>query len=151
MPKNEEDARSPSSPAQEEPSSDVVPLLDEEDAISEQLEACLKHIFAKYCTPRPIASATGAGPALLSPPEGAFLSPEGLDSWARDTNGEPFTEETKEELLEFMDVTDDGALTFKGFMQVYQLQTENDAEETWKDLAAHGFDRSLRLTVDPPL
>ena len=94
-----------------------------------------------------------------------------------------------------MDVTDDGALTwvtppnlftvflksctktnargrsrsFKGFMQVYQLQTENDAEETWKDLvchllghlaefmkpvspqAAHGFDRSLRLTVDPPL
>ena len=23
---------------------------------------------------------------------------------------------------------------FKGFMQVYQLQTENDEEETWRDL-----------------
>ena len=24
--------------------------------------------------------------------------------------------------------------SFKGFMQVYQLQTENDEEETWRDL-----------------
>jgi len=48
---------------------------------------------------------------LLEPPEGAFMSPEGLDYWARDTNGAPFSEETKEELREFLDVTDDGALT----------------------------------------
>ena len=51
-----------------------------------------------------------------------------------------------------MDVTDTGCLTlviaapdvdrylltvehrFKGFLQVYQLQTENDEEETWRDL-----------------
>ena len=25
---------------------------------------------------------------------------------------------------------------FKGFLQIYQLQTENDEEETWKDLAS---------------
>lgn len=25
---------------------------------------------------------------------------------------------------------------FKGFMQVYQLQTENDEEETWRDLVS---------------
>lgn len=24
--------------------------------------------------------------------------------------------------------------SFKGFMQIYQLQTENDEEETWRDL-----------------
>ena len=54
--------------------------------------------------------------------------------------------------MEFMDVTDTGCLTlvtlvlrihrrlliigyrFKGFLQVYQLQTENDEEETWRDL-----------------
>lgn len=50
---------------------------------------------------------------------------------------------------------------FKGFLQIYQLQTENDEEETWRDLvsavamsqsrgsdqtqSSHGFDRSLQL------
>ena len=50
-------------------------------------------------------------------------------------------------------------------MQVYQLQTENDEEETWRDLvcfaldyarkpiscarykSSHGFDRTLRLVA----
>ena len=80
------------------------------------------------------------------------MSSEGLDEWATDTNGTPFSEDTKKELMEFMDVTDTGCLTsviaiswvdrclstidhrFKGFLQVYQLQTENDEEETWRDL-----------------
>ncbi|CCM02346.1 uncharacterized protein FIBRA_04441 [Fibroporia radiculosa] len=122
-----------------------VQLLDAEGAISIQLESCLKHIFAKYCTPRPVPAQKGAG--LLSPPEGAYLAPEGLDAWARDTNGAPFDDATKEELMEFLDVTEDGNLTFKGFMQVYQLQTENDEEETWRDLSNHGFDRTLRLVA----
>lgn len=69
----------------------------------------MKHIFAKYCTPKP--SPSERSDAFLEPPEGAFLSPEGLDAWARDTNGSPFDDATKEELLEFMDVTDDGGLT----------------------------------------
>nr|VWO98744.1 Asparagine synthase (Glutamine-hydrolyzing) [Ganoderma boninense] len=121
-----------------------VQLLDDDGAISIQLESCLKHIFAKYCTPKASAQKHGD---FLEPPEGAFLAPDGLDSWAQDTNGTPFDEATKEELLEFMDVTDDGGLTFKGFMQVYQLQTENDEEETWRDLSAHGFDRTLHLVA----
>lgn len=48
---------------------------------------------------------------VLTPPDGAYLTAEGLDAWARDTNGAPFTEETKQELVEFLDVTDDGCLT----------------------------------------
>jgi hypothetical protein len=32
-----------------------------------------------------------------------------------------FSQETKDELVEFMDVNDAGELTFKGFMQVYQV------------------------------
>ncbi|KIJ16803.1 hypothetical protein PAXINDRAFT_112904 [Paxillus involutus ATCC 200175] len=121
-------------------------LLDDDGAISQKLEACLKHIFTKYCRPPPPAmSRKSLGLSLLSPPEGAYLTPEGLDEWARDTNGAPFTQETKDELIEFLDVTDDGGLTLKGFMQIYQLQTENDEEETWRDLSNHGFDRTLIL------
>ncbi|TFK29856.1 hypothetical protein FA15DRAFT_663138 [Coprinopsis marcescibilis] len=120
-----------------------VQLLDAEGGVSEQLEACLKHIFSKYCTP-PVQK-DGRSSALLMPPPDAYLSDEGLDEWARDTNGAPFSEETKEELVDFLDCTDDGCLTLKGFVQIYQLQTENDEEETWRDLSSHGFDRSLQL------
>lgn len=59
-----------------------------------------KDIFSKYCTPAP-------GHAL----DAAFLTEEGLDRWAQDTNGAPFTQETKEELRQFMDVTEEGHLT----------------------------------------
>ncbi|KAI9570491.1 hypothetical protein HD554DRAFT_335566 [Boletus coccyginus] len=116
-------------------------LLDDDGAISQKLEACLKHVFTKYCTAAPPA----VSHQLLAPPEGAYLTQEGLDAWARDTNGAPFSQETKNELVEFLDVTDDGGLTLKGFMQIYQLQTENDEEETWRDLSNHGFDRTLTL------
>ncbi|KAL1745607.1 hypothetical protein HDZ31DRAFT_36031 [Schizophyllum fasciatum] len=122
-----------------------VQLLDSEGSISPQLEACLQHIFAKYCTPQAQHSAVRARKSLLTPPDGAYLSPAGLDAWAKDTNGAPFPQETKDELIEFLDVTPDGGLTFKGFLQIYQLQTENDEEETWRDLANHGFDRTLSL------
>lgn len=71
-----------------------------------QLEACLAHIFSKYCTPRPQKR-----PGLLAPPSGACLTSQGLDEWAKDTNGAPFDEESKEELLMFMDCTEEGGLT----------------------------------------
>lgn len=51
------------------------------------------------------------GLPLLTPPGGAYLTQQGLDAWARDTNGAPFSQETKDELVEFLDVTDDGGLT----------------------------------------
>lgn len=74
-----------------------------------QLESCLKHIFAKYCTPPPPPAEKRL--ELLTPPADAYLSSEGLDAWARDTNGAPFDDATKEELIEFLDVTEDGGLT----------------------------------------
>lgn len=104
---------------------------------------------------------TGEG-TLLTPPPDAYFTKEALDEWARDTNGAPFSQETKEELQEFMDVTEDGCLTcvafsfelelgeftfrsFKGFLQIYQLQTENDEEETWRDLVSRS--QLVRLLV----
>ncbi|KAF8902054.1 hypothetical protein CPB84DRAFT_1961730 [Gymnopilus junonius] len=120
-------------------------LLDNEGNISEKLESCLKHIFAKYCSPPLQLSSDDSDYTLLSPPPDAYLTEEGLQKWALDTNGTPFSEETKEEVIESFDVTDNGELTFMGFFQLYQLQTENDEEETWKDLQKHGFDRNLNL------
>jgi len=122
-------------------------LLTSDGSISDEFERCLKHVFAKYCAPQPPAGTNGKGGIFLTPPEGAYLSSKGLDAWATDTNGTPFSDDTKEELMEFLDVTDTGCLTFKGFLQVYQLQTENDEEETWRDLSKHGFDRNLRLVA----
>jgi hypothetical protein len=81
------------------------------------------------------------------------MSPQSLDKWAIDTNGSPLPDEQKEEIGEYMDVNDEGNLTsvfpkflkttslapripsrFKGFTQIYQLQTVNDESETWRDL-----------------
>jgi len=122
-------------------------LLDDEGGITNKLEICLKHIFAKYCTP-PVQRPSGENtPLLLIPPPNAYLSEDDLQRWAVDTNGEPFSEETREEVVESFDVTDDGNLTFKGFLQLYQLQTENDEAETWKDLRKHNFDEELNLVT----
>ncbi|KZV90406.1 hypothetical protein EXIGLDRAFT_770824 [Exidia glandulosa HHB12029] len=113
-------------------------LLDAEGNMSEQFEACLAHIFSKYCTPPP--GATGGRLA-----EDAVMDGAALDKWACDTNGAPFGQETKDEMREYLDVNERGDLTYKGFIQIYALQTENDEEETWRDLSSHGFDRNLQL------
>jgi len=120
-----------------------VQLLDESGALSAKLETVLGHIFSKYLEPpfKPLRGPNG----LMAPPSNAFLSPAGLDRYASDTNGAPFSEETKQELKEMLEVNEDGNLTLEGFYQVYQLQTSNDEEETWRDLSAHGFDRDLNM------
>jgi len=127
-------------------------LLDSEGAITPKFERVLGHIFAKFATPPESSSSSTTNvprlddtrEELLQPLEGSFLSSEGLDRYAVTTNGHPFTDDTKEELT-FLDTTEDGHLTFEGFLQMYQLQTENDEEETWRDLSTHGFDRNLNL------
>jgi len=123
-----------------------VSLVDDDGEITDQLEGCLKHIFAKYCYP-PVERNADSVNVLLSPPPNAYLTEEALEKWALETNGEPISQETKVEIMEFFDLNDDGNLIFKGFLQLYQLQTENDEEETWKDLKKHGFDKKLNLVV----
>jgi hypothetical protein len=49
------------------------------------------------------------------------------------------TDETFEEIETYFEMID-SRLSFKGFMQLYQLQAENDEEETSKDLEAWGYD-----------
>lgn len=72
------------------------------------------HIFSKYCSPPPVSPqphAKGHATLLIAPSNGV-LTPFGLDKWAKDTNGSSFSDETKEELKMFMDVNDDGNLTY---------------------------------------
>ncbi len=73
-----------------------------------QLERCLKHIFANYCTLQQENDTDG----YLTPSPDAYLTQEGLDKWAVDTNGEVFSDETKEEIIEFFDTTGEGNLTY---------------------------------------
>jgi len=74
----------------------------------------LKHIFSKYCYP-PVQKPSEKSESFvfLTPSPNAYLTAEGLDKWAYETNGTPFTKETKDELIEFLDVTDDGDLTYE--------------------------------------
>jgi len=120
-----------------------VQLLDQDGALSSRFEACLGHIFAKYIEPPFVAQPRGDG--LMHPPENSYLTSGGLDKYATETNGQPFSQETKQELREMLDVDDKGRLTLEGFYQIYQLQTENDEEESWRDLSTHGFDRQLQF------
>ncbi|KAF9975740.1 hypothetical protein BGZ73_000490 [Actinomortierella ambigua] len=110
----------------------VVPpnLLDEEDCLTVEAEDALLEIFDRYDLDK----------------DGA-LNDEELDSFARDTNGDVFDEDTRAEITGFLDTNDKGHLTRKGFLQMYNLQTPNDPEETWKDLQKHGYDANLKLVA----
>ncbi|KAK0549429.1 hypothetical protein OC845_003134 [Tilletia horrida] len=95
---------------------------------------------------QPASSSSSSLPVLgSSPAEGAVLSDAALDRFAFETNGAPFGAESKAEILEFLDVDEQGRLTFEGFLSMYSLQTENDEDETWRDLTTHGFDNNLEL------
>ncbi|KAG0302225.1 hypothetical protein BGZ98_007683, partial [Dissophora globulifera] len=58
-----------------------------------------------------------------------------------------FDEDTRAEITEFLDLDESGQLTLKGFLQMYNLQTSSEPEETWKDLQKHGYDTKLKLVA----
>ncbi|KZT60416.1 hypothetical protein CALCODRAFT_480711 [Calocera cornea HHB12733] len=132
-----------------------VQLLDNDGDLTPELETCLAYIFSKYCSPAPTSTPLVwlrvSGPDRPRPPsldwipKNAFMSDKALDQWATDTNGSPMSNDMKEEIKDSIDTNDDGYLTFAGLLQIYQLQTSMDEEETWRDLASHGFDRNLEL------
>ncbi|GAA5983423.1 hypothetical protein JCM5350_007645 [Sporobolomyces pararoseus] len=114
-------------------------LLDSEGAISDQLYEVLEEVFARY-SKAPV-KAKGENDEKV-------CGRSGLNAFAMDTNGQEMSDETYNEIVEYLDVTQEGELTIKGFVQLYQLQTENDALETEKDLRAWGYDPTT-LKLDP--
>lgn len=79
-----------------------------------------------------------------------MLTEADLDAFSTVTNGEALPQESKAEIREFLDTDKDGHLTLRGFIEMYHLQSDNEPEETWKDLGKLGFDNSLEYKGDDP-
>lgn len=77
-----------------------------------------------------------------------MLTEDDLDAFAMATNGEVLSSESKEEIKEYLDTDDNGNLTFRGFCEMFHLQSDNEAEETWRDLSKLGFDHQLKHVDD---
>ncbi|CAM0140742.1 hypothetical protein VKS41_008010 [Umbelopsis sp. WA50703] len=105
-----------------------VQLLDEEENFTPRFEQVLEEIFKRFDKGN----------------KGSWTTEE-INEFATQTNGKPFDKETLEEIETFFEVTEGGNLTTNGFMQMYHLQTQNDPEETWKDLKTYGYDDNLNL------
>ncbi|KAI8579664.1 hypothetical protein K450DRAFT_240923 [Umbelopsis ramanniana AG] len=107
---------------------DPVQLLDDEDNFAPRFEQVLEEIFKRFDKSN----------------KGSWTRDE-INEFATQTNGKPFDKDTLEEIETFFEVTEEGNLTTNGFMQMYHLQTQNDPEETWKDLKTYGYDDNLDL------
>ncbi|KAI9341502.1 hypothetical protein BDR26DRAFT_802294, partial [Obelidium mucronatum] len=68
-----------------------------------------------------------------------------LERFAIATNGEKFEEEAIDELKKSFNCNAEGNLTRAGFLEMYQLQTLSDPNETWRDLIKHGYSINVRL------
>ena len=102
------------------------PLLDNGD-LSHKLQAALEAIFVQF-------DADGDG----------ALNTEELQAFARACNdGDGFQHDEMVEIKNIFDVTEGGALTCKGFLQMYHTQTVARPQDTWRDLRALGFDTQL--------
>ncbi|KAI9216260.1 hypothetical protein BC828DRAFT_332435, partial [Blastocladiella britannica] len=104
-------------------------LLDDDDMFTPAFESALKEIFARF-------DADGDG----------YLSLDELHAFARTTNDADFDQDTLDQLSEFFaEPTKKPALMVaeEGFLDMYHLQTQNDEDETWKDLGRLGYDFEL--------
>ena len=66
-----------------------------------------------------------------------------MDAFSTVTNGAALPQESKNEIREFLDTDKEGNLTLRGFIEMYHLQSDNEPEETWKDLDKLGFGDNL--------
>ncbi|BGO89354.1 hypothetical protein NBRC10512_001761 [Rhodotorula toruloides] len=114
-------------------------LLTEEGELSDKLYDILHEVFLQFAK----LPETESAAKLKDEKEKvklATLGREEINAFSRATNGKDLPDEQWTEIVEYLDVNDAGELTFKGFTELYSLQTENDEAETVKDLKAWGYD-----------
>ncbi|KIS71812.1 uncharacterized protein UMAG_10955 [Mycosarcoma maydis] len=131
------------------PAADKAPLLDEEGDLTPKFEAALIRVFARFSTSykkrHAEVRASGSEPSASIPrPDGSdVLTEADLDAFSTVTNGAALPQESKNEIREFLDTDKEGNLTLRGFIEMYHLQSDNEPEETWKDLDKLGFGDNL--------
>ncbi|ORZ36515.1 hypothetical protein BCR44DRAFT_1432047 [Catenaria anguillulae PL171] len=94
-------------------------------------EAALKSIFARF-----------------DKDKDGYLSKAELQAFAVATNDKEFDEDTLEEIgTYFADESKQPELMMavEGFLDMYHLQSQNDEDETWKDLTRLGYGPDLKL------
>ncbi|CBQ67645.1 conserved hypothetical protein [Sporisorium reilianum SRZ2] len=129
--------------------SEQAPLLDEEGDLTPKFEAALIRVFARFSASyqkrHPDVHASGSKPTASLPRPDAkdVLTEADLDAFSTVTNGAALPQESKDEIREFLDTDEEGNLTLRGFIEMYHLQSDNEPEETWKDLGKLGFDDGL--------
>ncbi|KAJ9476933.1 hypothetical protein PHBOTO_000598 [Pseudozyma hubeiensis] len=125
------------------------PLLDEEGDLTPKFETALIRIFARFSTsykkshPEVIAFGNKSSTSIPRPNSSDVLTEADLDAFSTVTNGSALPQESKDEIREFLDTDKDGHLTLRGFIEMYHLQSDNEPEETWKDLGKLGFGDDL--------
>ncbi|KAL0075842.1 hypothetical protein J3Q64DRAFT_1774428 [Phycomyces blakesleeanus] len=70
-----------------------------------------------------------------------------IQDFAEATNGRPFDDSVIDEITESFDVDEKDQLTYKGFYQMYHIQTLSEPEETLNDFKKHGYDNNLELVT----
>jgi hypothetical protein len=73
------------------------------------------------------------------------LNPAELKACFLGCNGEAPNATSLKELRNTFHHNDKGHFTLVGFLDMYNLQTNSDEDETWKDLRKHGYDDQLLL------
>ncbi|GAA5833804.1 hypothetical protein JCM11251_005970 [Rhodosporidiobolus azoricus] len=113
-------------------------LISEDGELSDAFYAVLKQVFIKHSKQQRGLTAKEA--EVLGYSDEAVMGRPELDAFAQATNGQDLSDDSYKEIVEYLDVTDKQELTFKGFTQLYTLQTQNDHAETVHDLEAWGYD-----------
>lgn len=98
-------------------------FFDDEDAFLEPVSKALTEIFEKF-----------------DHDKDGLLNEKELQQFVMATNGQKLDERSLQEIRENFHVDDQNRLTKRGFLEMYQLQTLSEPEETWKDLQKHGYD-----------
>ena len=99
------------------------------DWLDPQLERVLLEVFAKFD----------------ADDDGALNEAE-LQTFAAACNdGEELGEDELQQISDYFEVSDDGALTKAGFFQMVYMQTTSRPQDTWNDLKALGYDETLAL------
>ncbi|KWU44998.1 hypothetical protein RHOSPDRAFT_33539 [Rhodotorula sp. JG-1b] len=118
-------------------------LLTEEGELSDKFYEILQTVFLKHAKfPESVADEQDP----LKRAKAGSMGRTEMNAFAKATNGSDLPNDQWEELTTYLDVNDNTELTFKGFISLYSLQTENDEAETNKDLEHWGYDpKTLEL------